>query len=72
MFSCASTTGRSLTGNPLSVGMAAATWRLVFNDGDDYNTATPVSEEYEAYSTYNYHTEDIEARNVPLASGGEE
>ena len=52
--------------------MAAATWRLVFNDGDDYNTATPVSEEYEAYSTYNYHTEDIEARNVPLASGGEE
>ena len=60
------------SGNPLSVGMAAATWRLVFNDGDDYNTATPVSEEYEAYSTYNYHTEDIEARNVPLASGGEE
>ena len=52
-------------GNPLSVGMAAATWRLVFNDGDDYNTATPVSKEYEAYSTYNYHTEDIEARNVP-------
>lgn len=58
------------SGNPLSVGMAAATWRMVFNDGDDYNTATPVSEEYEAYSTYNYHTEDIEARNVPL-SGGE-
>ena len=57
-------------GNPLSVGMAAATWRMVFNDGDDYNTATPVSEEYEAYSTYKYHTEDIEARNVPL-SGGE-
>ena len=52
-------------GNPLSVGMAAATWRLVFNDGDDYNTATPISKEYEAYSTYNYHTEDIEARNVP-------
>ena len=59
------------SGNPLSVGMAAATWRLVFNDGDDYNTATPISEEYEAYSTYNYHTEDIEARNVPLASGEE-
>ena len=59
------------SGNPLSVGMAAATWRMVFNDGDDYNTATPISEEYEAYSTYNYHTEDIEARNVPLASGGE-
>ncbi len=57
-------------GNPLSVGMAAATWRMVFNDGDDYNTAAPVSEEYEAYSTYKYHTEDIEARNVPL-SGGE-
>ncbi len=30
-------------GNPLSVGMAAATWRLVFNAGDDYNTATPIS-----------------------------
>ncbi len=59
------------SGNPLSVGMAAATWRMVFNDGDDYNTATPISEEYEAYSTYNYHTEDIEARNVPLASGEE-
>ena len=59
-------------GNPLSVGMAAATWRMVFNDGDDYNTATPISEEYEAYSTYNYHTEDIEARNVPLASDGED
>lgn len=59
------------SGNPLSVGMAAATWRMVFNDGDDYNTATPISEEYEAYSTYNYHTEDIEARNVPLASGDE-
>lgn len=53
------------SGNPLSVGMAAATWRLVFNDGDDYNTATPISKKYEAYSTYNYHTEDIQARHVP-------
>ena len=57
-------------GNPLSVGMAAGTWRMVYNDGDDYKTATPVSEEYEAYSTYKYHTEDIEARNVPLSGEG--
>ena len=56
-------------GNPLAVGMAASTWRMIYHDGDDYNTATPISEEYEVYSTYKYHTEDIEARNVPLAAG---
>ena len=54
-------------GDPLSVGMEAATWRLVYHDGDDYNTATPISNEYEVHSKYNYHTEDIEERNVPLA-----
>ena len=53
-------------GNPLAVGMEAATWRVLYHDGDDYATATPISENYEAYSKYNYHTEDIEARNVPL------
>ncbi len=60
-------------GNALAVGMAAATWRLVFHDGDDYTTATPISETYEVYSTYHYHTEDIEAKNVPLGgSSGDE
>ena len=61
------TTGKyhDADGKPLSVGMAAATWRAVYNDGDDYATAKPVFEIYEAYSTYNYHTEDIEKRNVP-------
>ena len=59
------------SGNPLAMGMEASTWRQVFNDGDDWATATPVSETYEAYSKYNYHTEDIEARNVPLAGAPE-
>jgi len=62
------------SGNPLAVGMQAGTWRQVYNDGDDWKTATPVSENYEAFSTYHYHTEDIEARNVPLpaAPAGDE
>lgn len=49
-------------GNPLSIGMEAATWRLVYHDGDDYKTADPISNEYEAHSKYNDHKEDIEAR----------
>ena len=52
------------SGNPVAVGRAAATWRLVFRDGDDYKTDKPISEEYEAYSTYNYHTEDILAKTA--------
>lgn len=59
-------------GNPLAVGMAASTWRMVYHDGDDYATATPISDEYEAYSTYNYHKEDLEARNVPLPGAPED
>ena len=56
------------SGKPLAVGMAAATWRLLYHDGDDWATAKAFSEEYEYYSSYHYHTEDIEAKNVPLAS----
>ena len=54
-------------GDPLSIGMEAATWRLVYNDGDDYKTDDPISNTYEAHSKYNDHSEDIEARNVPLS-----
>lgn len=53
-------------GNSLAVGMNAATWRRYYHDGEDFNTTDFFCEVYEFYSQYNYHTEDIEARNVPL------
>ena len=53
-------------GNPLAVGMQAGTWRELYHDGEDYTAVKPFSETYEAFSTYHYHTEDIERRNVPL------
>ena len=53
-------------GNALAVGMNAATWRRYYHDGEDFNTTDFFCEVYEFYSQYNYHTEDIEARNVPL------
>ena len=44
-----------------AIGMEAATWRQVYHDGDDYTdpNVKPISETYEAYSRYHYHTEDI-------------
>lgn len=52
-------------GNPLAIGMKACTWRLVYAAGSDYTDVNAcISKEVEAYSTYNYHTEDIESRNV--------
>ena len=53
-------------GNPLAVGMQAGTWRELYHDGEDYTQVKPFSETYEAFSTYHYHTEDIERRNVPV------
>ena len=52
-------------GNSLAVGMQASTWREVYHDGDDWSTTDPISDTYESFSSYIYHTEDIEARNVP-------
>lgn len=62
------TTGRyhDANGNALSVGMNAATWRQYYHDGEDYATTKPFDEVYEYYSQYDYHSEDIAARNVPL------
>ena len=52
-------------GNSLAVGMQASTWREVYHDGEDWATTNPISDTYESFSSYIYHTEDIEARNVP-------
>ena len=46
--------------------MKACTWRLLYHIGDDYkNMNAAFSNEVEAYSSYSYHKEDIEARHVP-------
>ena len=44
-------------GNGVAIGTEAATWRMLYHDGDDWQTAKAFSEEYEAYSKYHYHNE---------------
>ena len=70
----ADTTGKyhDANGNALAVGVNAATWRRYYHDGEDFNTTNFFAEVYEFYSQYNYHKEDIEARNVPLPAPAEE
>ena len=46
-------------GNGKAIGTEAATWRMLYHDGDDWKTAKAFSESYEYYSKYHYHSEDI-------------
>ncbi|MBQ3276080.1 MAG: VanW family protein [Oscillospiraceae bacterium] len=48
-------------GNGKAIGTEAATWRLLYHDGDDWSDRSikPFSECYEYYSKYHYHSEDI-------------
>ncbi len=56
------TTGEHVdeNGNSKAVGTDAATWRVIYRDGDDWSAGgKPLSEAYEYYSKYKYHSEDI-------------
>ena len=37
------------------IGTAAATYRWIYHDGEDYNTVPPISRDWEAYSKYRFH-----------------
>lgn len=39
------------------IGTAAATYRWIYHDGDDYTKDPPISRDWEAYSKYRFHDE---------------
>ncbi len=48
-------------GSGKAIGTEAATWRLLYHDGEDWSdrSVKAFSEIYEYYSKYHYHSEDI-------------